>query len=302
MISKTAAVVSVALVAMGGWVAWGNRTVKADHPTPVSTESSAPAVVSTKATTFPVESAVSQAAVPKSTQPLRPATSFSGEKDIWGFAHKALARGRTEDLLEARIATTNCLTQQAIAPQLKAAAAGASSPAFHGAMTPGRQMAIADLQSRCAGFEKVGKDGALSFNRELVNRLEQAGYKIDPKKGPTSENLRFGLSAGAPDFMAASTEMLLGPLTKRMDIPDKDPREDLVAQALILAQCDLGIDCSAEGWRALQKCALVGECGGELNAGWEQEYDPQKVSQINAYRQEIVAAIKSHDWKALGLE
>ena len=115
-------------------IAWGNRTVKADHPTPVSTESSAPAVVSTKVATFPVESAASQAAVPKSTQPLRPATSFSGEKDIWGFAHKALASGRTEDLLEARIATTNCLTQQAIAPQLKAAAAGASSPALHGAM------------------------------------------------------------------------------------------------------------------------------------------------------------------------
>lgn len=63
--------------------------------------------------------------------------------------------------------------------------------------------------------------------------------------------------------------------------PAGDPRENELAIALSLAQCDLGKDCSAGSWETLNECAFENRCNQNARNSWQQRYDQQQIAWID---------------------
>ena len=232
-----------------------------------------------------------------STGPVKP-SSFSGERDLWAFAHRSAAGGGNANVYEALAAAAACQQFLAASPQLSAFIDGGKS-AVQGERTPERQQAIVEMKSRCAGFEQNEEEGKV-FAKELNARLSGTAYVMSSARIPKPQ-LRELLSSDAPDAVAMATMQLLGPWQKKLNIPDNDPREDDLSVALALSRCDFGLDCSSNGALSMDQCIYAGVCGRDFRDVLSTSNDQQMVARINGYRQQIVEAIKNRNWAAIGL-
>jgi hypothetical protein len=227
--------------------------------------------------------------------------SYGGAKDLWVFSQNAVKSGRTSDLLEAFGATNACDNYLSIAPELTKLATDSKAQVI-GQLTAERQIAISELNARCAGFSDAGPTSVSEFRKDLIARLSNSGYEFKAHQGFSVEQLKHLLVSDSPDTVGSATIHLLGPWQTSLGIPDGDPRENELAVAVTLAQCDLGKDCSVGGWESLHDCALEGRCNQVARSGWESGFDAQQIARIAGYRQQVVAAVRNRDWNVLGLD
>ena len=99
--------------------------------------------------------------------------SFAQEKDLWAFAHAALATGKAFDALEAYGAAQSCVSVIANNEQLSNFVSGGNSQIYD-KPTPERQLAVAELRKRCAGFMAAGLQGSADLAHEAENKLKSA--------------------------------------------------------------------------------------------------------------------------------
>jgi hypothetical protein len=232
-----------------------------------------------------------------STAPIK---SFGDAKNMWDFAHVALRSNRPGDLLEGFAATHACEDYLYTEGELNKFSSGAKTKVV-GERTPERQLAITELSTRCAGFHQAGLASTREIRDTLVGRLATAGFQLQSGNAGTNAQLQNLLSSDAPDAVGAATVHLLAPLQTKLGIPDGDPRENELATAVMLAQCDLGKDCSVGSWDSLNECALAGRCNQDARSNWEQGFDAQQIARIGGYRQQVVASVRNRDWSSLGL-
>lgn len=238
----------------------------------------------------PVETVASSAIVK--------AASYSGERDLWAFAHKAAASGGSANVFEALAATRTCQQFLATSPQLSAFLGGGKSQ-IQGARTPEREQAITEMKSRCAGFEQNEAE-ARSFAKALSASLDGTPYALHSTT-ISKPQLRELLVSEAPDAVALATIHLLEPWQRALHIPDNDPREADLSVALALSKCELGFDCSSNGTQSLDQCIYAGVCGRDVRDVMSMESDQQMIARVNGYRQQIVEAIRNRNWAAIGL-
>ena len=228
------------------------------------------------------------------------ARSFGGAKNLWDFARAAVQSNNPSDLLEGFASTNACVNYLSTAAELNKFATGEKSQVV-GQLTSDRQLAITELNTRCAGFQQAGRELTQELRSTLSSRLSSAGYQFQSGHAISNEQLKSLLSSDAPDAVGTAAIHLLGPWQAKLGIADGDPRENELAVAVSLAQCDLGKDCSVGSWESLEECALTGRCNQDARSNWEQGFDAEQIARIGGYRQQVVAAVRNRDWAGLGL-
>ena len=254
------------------------------------------------------------AATPKTTDVKgmareRRVTSYGAEHDLWGFANAALKSGEAPKMYEALRASQECLGLFSQSVDLSIQAGGGGS-LYSGAMSPDRQLAIIELNSRCSGFSRAGLDAtrmlSKSLNDALTAKWGQA-YSHDVLFGNQSESsqaLEMLLSSGSPSAIeTALIGRVLQTWERANGVDGKtDPRHDLMATAAELATCDLGRDCSKDGLPAITQCALSNQCGDWLWSNWQDGVSEADVKKIEDYKNKLVDAVQDRNWIALGLK
>ena len=76
-------------------------------------------------------------------------------------------------------------------------------------------------------------------------------------------------------------------------------RPDLRALALSVTACDLGLACGAASLTALQRCANLGQCSGDLRQRLLQDLTLAEQRSVQQASAELRAALRTHDFTAL---
>jgi hypothetical protein len=226
-------------------------------------------------------------------------TGFGSQRDLWSFAHSAANRGDTTGAFEAWNASSFCLTYLAAAPQFASFLEGKKS-ILSGELTAQRAQAISEIESRCSGFEQHRQE-ASQFANDQKSRLAGTPFVASRGHSMTAADIRELLSSESPDAVAMGAMQLLQPWQDKLKIPDKDPREAELSTAIALSRCDLGYDCTPNGTESLEQCVYSGVCGQDVRDSLSITSDQQRVARINAYRQQLVEAIRNRNWAAIGL-
>lgn len=280
--------VLAAVVAVPLLVAWLLRPVQPGRPVPVPTP---PPAVSAIAAA-PASSAAR--AVPRAASPVAsgaaPQTAAWGDApDLWAFAQQAAQSPNPALRLEALYAARECaglLTQR-----------DGYLEALWGQPNAGaRQVALQDLQARCHGFATVGKQASLDVLRQLNQPSPLADDLNRAMQGQAdAQTLRRLIRSGSPLALEHGLLHAADHGAGRLGLGGANKRA--YRTAAWYAACELGKPCGPQSWQAQLHCVMVGACGGPLGG------DPatEAPAQVEAWRRQIVHAVRTDDWATLGL-
>lgn len=231
--------------------------------------------------------------------------SFATQKDIWSFVQQALKSGDSSDLFEAKTAVSTCAQIVSAHSRIQNFVSGGNHTGISGPLTPSRQLAAAELLSKCDGFINAGMGGTREVAMQLKSALANAPgehYDISPASTDISPVRIQGLLVSDSAEARTIAGFLAAPLwEKSMGISLDDPRSIEVRQAISLASCDLSADCSAHGTLALQACVFNNLCDQTGTDGWDKALSDEQIRSITAYKNQFEAAVQKQDWQALGI-
>lgn len=178
-----------------------------------------------------------------------------------------------------------------------------------------RLNAYAALRERCATFFYLSADEIATISQQLegqVARGEAASVGelalkslLEGREDAADIMARRAISSGDGYSIASLQEYLHRVATKRAENAGAIPsvRSDLHAMAVALAACEFDLDCSDRSLSALQLCTNFGACAGDLRDRMLASLnDPKDRAAVREQQSRTVAAIRSLDYKALGLE
>lgn len=225
------------------------------------------------------------------------------QHDAWRFAHEALARGGLAGALEAQDAAESCLRLMNADEQLAVFVSGGNSN-VPGAIMSEQQLAYSALRTRCAGFLGAGREASLAFIGRVQGVLvanEAGRYFVGSGDSMGKRQVAALLESGAPSAMAEGALMVFPYWRNALGIPDGDPRAEAMTQAIGLAICDFGRDCSATSDAALGACLYEAACTGMGVVNQARTGTEQNSSLSDEYRRQLYQAVMRHDWASLGL-
>jgi hypothetical protein len=178
-----------------------------------------------------------------------------------------------------------------------------------------RLNAYAALRERCAPFFYLSVEEIATISQQLegqVARGEAASVGelalkalLEGREDAAEALARRAIAAGDGYSIASLQEYLHRLATKRAENAGTVPtnRSDLQAMALAFAACEFDLDCSDRSLSALQLCTNFGACAGDLRDRMLASLsDPKDRAIVREQEARAVAAIRTLDFKALGLE
>lgn len=225
------------------------------------------------------------------------------QHDAWRFAHDALVQGGIAGAIEAQNAAESCLRLIEVDEQLAVFVSGGSAD-IPGSITPEQQLAYSALRTRCAGFLGAGREASLAFISRAQGVLaanDREGYFVGSVDSVGEKQVAALLESGAPSAMAEGALMVFPYWSNALGISAEDPRAEAITQAIGLAICDLGRDCSATSDAALGACVYEAVCTGMGVVNQTRTGTEQNSALIDEYRRQFYQAVMRHDWASLGL-
>jgi hypothetical protein len=183
-----------------------------------------------------------------------------------------------------------------------------------GADAAQRADAYRALMGRCKGFfdlprgqllqetaqQKSGAGtGAALAPGELANK-----YLLDGDAAKALQAARAVIASRDPAAIDSLHEFVNQYLSSQIDAQQlpRSERVDLRALAFSMAACKMGMECGPDSLTALQLCANSGACSGNVSERYLHGLaDDADRERLLAESERVVAAIKSGNYKALGL-
>ena len=230
--------------------------------------------------------------------------SASAEHDLWKYANAMRTSSDGGKLMEARHAILECKGFAALGPDMANFVSGGRSR-LDGPVTPDRQLAYAALTSKCGGFRTASKADIQSLRNDIEARARkfapeqfQAAFTSDFSGRQKIEML---FSGGASEIAQSLPQVATDWAVSRGLLDRKDERRDEMLTAAFLAACDLGTDCSPDGFETQLQCVLNGECQRYWQ-GIEDGLSDERRQRVAAYRAQLVQAVKERNLESLGLD
>ncbi|QDQ26692.1 hypothetical protein FNU76_10135 [Chitinimonas arctica] len=297
---------STGLACCTAWYFFGASKVAAKATDPAASQSTTPVASNgffgDSSTTLPTSQTPSAASSTSATAGMLQA--FNKLQSARSFIHEAIRHPESGGIRYANRAWADCINA--------AGSTGLMRGLFK--VVPGSResQAEAAIKSKCDITDSdLATLKSASRKYASVDPLSQIGRKSDYAK--TSEaHLALAkevISAGSPilfDKLKYSREYKLagGQSDYEAYFDGKWYRggnESAYTEALILAQCEFGMNCGPDSLRTLAQCSDKGWCANSLaesvRIGWSKEL-PQHVDAVFSLRDKIVAAIKAGDASA----
>lgn len=248
------------------------------------------------------------AAGPDAQHPSLP-TSFQLAGDFYVFSTEALKSSDSGVVFEGFQALRECEGVLRDANDLRIVAdGGAARGVVHGEATEERRKAIRDLLRRCDGFSRMDY------------RERRATYAAFQKRGQELGAVEFIVSARTADQITreelttllestspAAWHLVLRPLVNsanatRPENPEAAERFDTSrGLGFMLAACERGSHCGPDSYQGTLSCAYYGICGKSFLEGWQKEYSETQIATVDAFRAQILDAVRTRDYSKLGL-
>lgn len=170
------------------------------------------------------------------------------------------------------------------------------------------------LMGRCKNFSDMSRqqivreterqksawsNGAAAAPGELAAKLLTDG---EPERA--LQAARAVLASRDPAAISSLREYINQYFVLQVDAQSAPPdlRPDLRSLAFGMAACELGLECGPDSMTALQQCANTGACGGGVADRYLASVaNPADRERLLRETQQVTAAIRSGDFKALGL-
>lgn len=231
--------------------------------------------------------------------------SFNSSDDLWKLANDALKRSDSPGVYEGFVAAKECNGVVQMQDEFANFASGGNS-LLAGALTPERQLGIQRLFRLCEGFIKAGKTESRQLMKALGEYAAQL-TQIAPSQRPDIRNRPAEWAAATKavfsNSLTAAEEAiptLIGYRTQSLGTPQGEREQVLVAFGGFLAMCDMGKDCSSQGYSASLSCAMSGSCG-DLWDHWENDFSESERLAIGKYRATWREAIERQDLTLLDM-
>lgn len=283
------------------------RQTQDSAPSSANSRLGPPAITSTAAAPPPPER---QGLAPDPVERRAPQpVSFQLAGDFHAFAAEALNSNDGGLLYEGFQALRECEGLLWNANDLRIIADGGTARGVvHGKATEERRKAIRDVLRRCDGFSRVDY------------RERRAMYAAFEKRGKELGAVEFVMHARAEDWITreelaallgstspAAWHLALRPLVNsanaaRPENPEAAKEFDTnLGMGYLLAACDLGGHCGSDSYQGNVACAYYGRCAKSFMEGWEKEFGEARIAQVNAFRRQILDAVRTRDYSRLGL-
>ena len=229
--------------------------------------------------------------------------SVSGETDFWKYANAMKNSKDPAKVMEARHAVLECQGFAALNEEMASFVSGGKSK-LEGRLTPERQLAFSSLTSKCNGFRVASRSDVLA----LKHALNDQAQKVAPNQFSaafaselTAKQKIEMLYSGSGSAIAQSLPKVAKDWAISQGLLDRaDERRDDMLTASFLAACDLGTDCSPNGFETQLQCVLNGECQ-QYWQGIEAGLSEDRRQRVAQYRSQLVRAASGKDISLLGL-
>ncbi|MBX3586852.1 MAG: hypothetical protein KF796_09405 [Ramlibacter sp.] len=239
--------------------------------------------------------------------PVEPAGPESHSESAHDLHALFMRHSRSADpraLEEARLALANCTDHARQADALKMAFAGGDPGPLLGPLTPGRQLASAELDRRCRGFGQMAPAVLAAMQADLQARLHALGSRLadGPRQASSlqepAEVARL-LGAGTATAFEQARPALVAALARQAGVAQESPAWEDLETAMLLASCELGRDCSAGAFESLRRCTWQARCGQGLFDHWQEGLPATRVEAISNTRNRVLRVIRSGQAAAL---
>lgn len=310
--TRSLAIVALALALAGGlWFCWPGGpgaagTGERVRLTQAALAARAPPAWRVAASTPRVAAAVPAPQAPGLTDGGSRA-SHESARDLHALFEQSWRSADLRVLEEAGMALYLCNEHRRHADALAIAFAGGDPGPLHGALTPARQRANAELDSRCRGFGRLAPATLEAMQASLQQRLRAGGSRLADGAQQEASSLPTALAmslleAGEAASFERARPTLIAALARQADYAEESEGRQDIGIAVLLASCELGRDCSAGAYDALRRCTWQGLCEQGLFEGWRDGLAPVRADAVQQLRDRIVKAVQSGDAASLGLQ
>jgi hypothetical protein len=223
--------------------------------------------------------------------------SFESEPDLYAVANTAVNSNDPLDLYNGFIATMGCMDIAVDKDKYKAIATKENEDL--------RKAASLKLLTRCRGFI----DNDYTANAELRNRITTKiktlsdGYFAGVTHGAKASDSQIAHVITSGDwhsFLLMSSSIAPRTETYRR-VSDNAKESILYLSAWMQVGCDLGRNCSSEGFTYLKNCAEHNQCTGSFENELKAGLSDSELERVKVYRQEIGQAFQSKNFRYFGL-
>ncbi|MBX3658965.1 MAG: hypothetical protein KF740_11070 [Ramlibacter sp.] len=219
-------------------------------------------------------------------------------RDLHDLFLRLSQRSERWALEEARLALSLCRDYARDADALKLAFAGGDPGPLRGPLTPDRQRASAELDSRCRGFSREAPGTLADRQSDLQARLQALGSPL--ADGPRQASSRLEapvvaglLASGGASAFEQARPALVAALARQAGVAQDSAAWEDLETAVLLASCELGRDCTAQAFESLRRCTWQSRCGQGLFDDWPAGLPAARIEAVKQARDRVLRAIRS---------